>query len=65
MANVNSFKLNDEVINFNLVDQIEFNLNGDLMRFDLNAETEESGNFRLLEDGDFRLLEDGDFRLLE
>jgi len=59
------FTLNDNAINFTLTDEREFRLNDGAINFKLNAITEVSGNFRLLEDSFYRLLESGFKRLLE
>lgn len=59
------FNLGSDKIDFTVENsEGHFNLTQDLIRFDLNAETDASG-VRLLEDGGIRLLEYGSFRLLE
>lgn len=60
-----NFILNDIAIKFVLSDDLEFKLNDQRIEFTINAITEPSGNFRLLEDSFYRLLESGFKRLLE
>lgn len=60
-----NFILNDRSIEFILTDELEFQLNDNRIEFNINAITEPSGNFRLLEDSFYRLLESGFKRLLE
>jgi len=60
-----NFQLNDSAIEFILSDELEFKLNDGRIEFTINAITETSGSFRLLEDSFYRLLESGFKRLLE
>ena len=60
------FNLTSDRLDFDLQNPIaDFNLSRDVIRFDLEGETEGSEGIRLLEDGGRRNLENGSFRLLE
>lgn len=58
--------VNDRPVNFNLGNDLTFELTEQELNFTINALSPGSGTFfRILEDGDFRITESGDFIILE